>query len=405
MNKRLHICIMCSERIFEVTCGGTERFTICLGKWLYEKGYNITLVGSGYLSRVKVKHNEEIFQNMPSSEIVHVSYHITLLSSLILIPWWILKIIFIHRNDPISLIHVQDTGYAAIAAVIAAKFLKIPIILTSHGTRQEIFKFRLKGTVNKLFLKLERCIDILTIKNATNVSVQNEAMKKHFEQLFSRTIDILPIPIKCRNFQFSESNRHSVREELGVGEKEILVGYIGRFSSEKNIFSLVNAFISTTNSHRLIKLVLVGSGQQECEIKRIINKSTIQNRVIFLGIRYDIGRILSGIDIFVLPSYTEGMSTALLEAMACGRSIIASNIPANRDLLVPNKEAIMIDPYKQDELERAIYLLTQDSSLRIQLGENSKVKVSKFDEEIIFSNLICYYNSVICKNTSKSLRT
>ena len=59
---------MCSERIFEVTCGGTERFTICLGKWLYEKGYNITLVGSGYLSRVKVKHNEEIFQNMPSSK-------------------------------------------------------------------------------------------------------------------------------------------------------------------------------------------------------------------------------------------------------------------------------------------------------------------------------------------------
>jgi glycosyltransferase involved in cell wall biosynthesis len=183
-----------------------------------------------------------------------------------------------------------------------------------------------------------------------------------------------------------------------VGKKEILIGYIGRFSSEKNIFSLVNAFISTTSSHPLIKLVLIGSGQQECEIKRIINKSNIQNRVIFLGIRYDIGRILSGIDIFVLPSYTEGMSTALLEAMACGRSIICSNIPANRDLLIPNKDAIMIDPYKQDELERAIYLLTQDSSLRMQLGENSKVRVSKFDEEIIFSNLISYYNSVIYKN-------
>ena len=76
----------------------------------------------------------------------------------------------------------------------------------------------------------------------------------------------------------------------------------------------MNAFISTTNSHPLIKLVLVGSGQQECEIKRIINKSNTQNRVIFLGIRYDIGRIISGIDIFVPPSYTEGMSTALLEA-------------------------------------------------------------------------------------------
>ena len=72
-----------------------------------------------------------------------------------------------------------------------------------------------------------------------------------------------------------DSDRGRIREELGVGEKEILVGYIGRFSSEKNIFSLVNAFISTTNSHPLIKLVLVGSGQQECEIKRIINKSNI----------------------------------------------------------------------------------------------------------------------------------
>jgi glycosyltransferase involved in cell wall biosynthesis len=263
----------------------------------------------------------------------------------------------------------------------------------------------LKGTLNKLCLKLERCIDTFTVKNATKVFVQNEEMKKCFEQLFSRTIDILPIPIKCKNFQFSESDRHSVREELGVDKKEIVIGYVGRFSSEKNIFSLVNAFISTINTHPLVKLVLIGSGQQECELKRIINKSNIQKRVLFLGVRHDIGRILSGFDIFVLPSYTEGMSTALLEAMACGRSIICSNIPANRDLLVPNKEAIMFDPYRQDELERAIHLLIRDSSLRMQLGENSKVSVPKFDEEIIFSNLISYYNSVISKNISKSLRT
>ena len=65
-------------------------------------------------------------------------------------------------------------------------------------------------------------------------------------------------------------------------------------------------------------------------------------------------KILSSLDIFILPSYLEGLSIALLEAMACGRAIICSDIPANRELLTHNKEALLVNPHDPEALKQAI---------------------------------------------------
>ncbi len=151
----------------------------------------------------------------------------------------------------------------------------------------------------------------------------------------------------------------------------------------------------------LLKLILVGSGPLEAQLKKCISERGIIDKVIFCGTRYDIGKILSGFDIFVLPSYTEGLSTALLEAMASGRAVICSDIPANHELVTHNKEALLINPYNPEELERAIQLLSNDYLFRLKLGNNAKIKASQYNEDIVFPNIVQYYNELCRKKNDR----
>jgi len=403
---------MSSERIFDISYGGTERFTLCLANWLFTKNNNITLVGSRRFASITVKHyfqssiqeDQYSVEMLKDSERIYLPYAISFLCSLIVIPYCILKILFTSWKYPIDLIHVQDTGQSALIAIISGKLLKIPVILTSHGTKEEILGHRLKDLISRILLKLELRLERISMTCASSVTVVNQSIKEHFEEIIKRDIDIIQIPINSASFKFSLRARNSVREEFGVKEKEIVIGYIGRFSPEKNIPTLLRSFSNIAKCNPFVKLLLVGKGPQESELKRIVTKKNICKRVIFCGVRSDISRILSCIDIFILPSFTEGMSIALLEAMASGSSIICSRIPANCELLEHDKEAIFFDPYGEKELNQAIYQLLNDTSLRTRLAENSKIKASQFDEEIIFPRILAYYDLVISKYSKNNLK-
>ena len=87
----------------------------------------------------------------------------------------------------------------------------------------------------------------------------------------------------------------------------------------------------------------MGAGTLESQFRAFLKKRGVENKVIFCGVRYDIEKILSSLDIFVLPSYSEGMSTALLEAMASGRAVICSEIPANKALVTDYENGLLVN--------------------------------------------------------------
>ena len=131
--------------------------------------------------------------------------------------------------------------------------------------------------------------------------------------------------------------------ELGIDHETKSIGFIGRFAPEKNVMSLLKAFSKVLQNNKKIKLLLIGSGPLEPELKKFVYENRIENYVLFCGIRQDINKVLSGLDIFILPSYTEGMSISLLEAMATGCNIICSNIESNAELVSHKKEGLLIE--------------------------------------------------------------
>ena len=159
--------------------------------------------------------------------------------------------------------------------------------------------------------------------------------------------------------------------------------------------SFSNACLTVPQLH----LVLVGAGPLEQELQKYVREHKLN--VLFLGVRADVSQLLSSFDIFVLPSYTEGLSIALLEAMANGRAIICSNIDANTEIVSDGNEALIIDPNDSNSIKEAILLLAKDKDLRSSISSNARSKANSFDESLVFPKILDYYKKKIKKNTVK----
>ncbi len=300
-----------------------------------------------------------------------------------------------NRRLHIRLIHSQDTGYSALAAILAGKILRIPVILTSHGIRHKTLESILRSRLKNFLLRIEYGLDMFNIKNASKVIVVNPAIKQYLEMKSGRTVEFLPIGIKTSNFRYSAILRDQIRHELGIEDSACVVGYIGRFSCEKNLDTLVTSFAKALQNIPELMLILVGSGATEEKLKHLIVRLGIERNVLFCGVRYDINKILAGVDIFVLPSFTEGLSMSLLEAMACERAIICSDIDANRSVIIHNENGLLIDPSSPQELKQALDRLCREPDLRSNLGKRAKITALSYDEEIIFSKIYKTYESVV----------
>ena len=391
---------MTSARVFESSYGGEGKFSILLAEWLSRQDFRVTVIGSTFMNvRAANATSFKDIQNKQNSNkninIKKVSppYFIYSTSRLIMSFLWILKLISINRSFKVDLIHAQDTGYAGLAAVIAGRILKLPVVITSHGIRHITISSQLKGRLKGIFVWSEKKLDIFTCKHADLVTAVSINVKQYLENLSHREIDMIPLPIDIAKFDYSDTNRFDVRKEFGIEpSREVVIGFVGRLVPVKNPFVLLSSFSQLIRAHRSAVLLIVGTGPLESKMKEFCSEKMIEKNVIFCGARNDVGRILSAIDIFILPSTVEGMPTVILEAMACRRAIIASDIPANNKIIENGKEGLLFAPQDISSLTESIEILIKNSSLRNSLGMNAMLKVKDFDiSKVLPKMLRCYH--------------
>ena len=404
MLQQFHICLLSTGRIFGSPYGGEDKFTNALGRWLVKKDHHVTLIGlefaglrAKHLS--KVKPAKQIKTNIKQNKFRYLTY----LSRLAIWLCQVVKILLVNTANPITLIHAQDTGYTGLAAIVAGKLLRIPVLITIHGFRYKEIEseFAIHNILRKIVLPVENRLDAFAMRNANKVTVLNSQMKDYFAPFGKSEIDVIPNAISTKDFEFSSSKRDSVRIHLGIDKKANVIGFVGRFVYEKNLFTLLKSFAAAQRSHTCIKLIMVGEGPLEYRLKEYVSKIKIDKSVIFCGARSDIGSVLSAFDIFVLPSYTEGQSTALLEAISCGRAVICSDIAANREVLTKNQEAIFIDPNDSDSLKNAIELLLTNEDICTELSHRAKILSHEYDEDTIFPKYLRCYEK-LAEQQSKS---
>lgn len=143
-------------------------------------------------------------------------------------------------------------------------------------------------------------------------------------------------------FRFDVAKRREMRRELAVDDNEFLVGHVGRYCSTKNQLFLLEAFAKLLKRRPESKLVLVGSGELEGEIRRYINECEISERVMLLHNRSDIDRLQCALDVFCFPSTHEGLGIAMVEAEASGITCLVSDRIPHDGILTDHVKTLSI---------------------------------------------------------------
>ncbi len=186
------------------------------------------------------------------------------------------------------------------------------------------------------------------------------------------------------NMPFGE-RRDSIRKTLGIEDKEVVIVCVARLVKLKRhdlLIQAVRQIASTLNIH----LVIVGDGPEREELDQLVRQQTSAHKITFLGERDDVADILTAADIFTLTSDTEGLSCSILEAMAAGLPVVATNVGGNFELVTEGQNGFLVNKRSTEQITKKLQQLSESPILRKELGRESLgIARSRFDWSTTFS--------------------
>lgn len=166
-----------------------------------------------------------------------------------------------------------------------------------------------------------------------------------------------------------------VRLALGVRPDDLFLLSVGRLTGQKAHAVLIRAMADIAQRKKQLRLYIAGDGPLRRELTELIGKLELGRHVYLLGEREDIPQLLSAADMFILPSRSEGLPIALLEAMGAGLAVVATRTGGIADLVEVGVTGMLVDPDQPAALASAITRLIDDPALRRRLGQAAREKV------------------------------
>ncbi|MBV1893328.1 MAG: GNAT family N-acetyltransferase [Ilumatobacteraceae bacterium] len=173
-------------------------------------------------------------------------------------------------------------------------------------------------------------------------------------------------------------HRGEIREELGLTVDDFVVGTVANFRPQKDYPNLLGAIRLLADRDVPVRVVAVGQGPQEEEIRALAHELGLRNRLILTGFRADAVRVMAACDAFVLASKWEGLPVAVMEALALGLPIVASNVGGMAEELTDGIDALLVPPGDSGALAVAIERVVTDESLCNKLGKASLGRAPEF---------------------------
>lgn len=215
---------------------------------------------------------------------------------------------------------LADTPLAGLIDIVAAKLggaKWITVRSCNAATNSSKFKELLNSLLRPFFNMLIDC-KIAPSDLAAAYTFGKKQIDKGNVHFVNNGVDL-------NVFKFNESNRNEIRSEFSIPNDALLIGHVGRFTKQKNHEFLIRVFEEIHKLNENTYLLLVGIGELKEQILNIVNESNVKDFIIFAGLRRDVPKILSAFDLFLLPSYFEGMPNVVIEAQATGLPCLISD--------------------------------------------------------------------------------
>lgn len=284
-------------------------------------------------------------------------------------------------TEQYEIIHCHTPMGGAIGRLAARSARKkgTKVIYTAHG-----FHF-FKGAplVNWLaYYPAERWLarhtDVLITINTEDYEIAKKFKVNRIEYVPGVGID-------TDKFKNIEVNRTEKRESLGVSEDDFMIISVGELNKNKNHQVIIRAIAKLRNEK--IKYVLCGQGPLETELRELAKELDVENQVKFLGFRKDVPDLMKVADLFAFPSYREGLSLSLMEAMASGLPVVCSEIRGNTDLIEDGKGGYLVEPSDVEGFAKYIKELIEDSRLKSEFGDFNHKKIENYSIENVMKEV------------------
>lgn len=239
-------------------------------------------------------------------------------------------------------VHWCITSFSSLAPIIFAYRAGVPVrILHSHNSN-------CRGIHNKILHRLFRPVanSLATCKMACSEYAANWCFGNSKAMIIRNGIE-------TEMFNFNLNFRSAKRAELKISGNTCVVGHVGRFDPVKNHKKLISIFIEFLKLNQDSLLCLIGKGKLRKEIEELAKKYNIYDKILFLGERSDVNRVLQAIDIFVMPSVFEGLPYVLIEAQASGLPCVVSDTTDNTVKITPGLHFLSLT---QSDVEWAGYI-------------------------------------------------
>ena len=243
---------------------------------------------------------------------------------------------FCHCHSPIG----------GVVARIAGHRTKTKVIYTAHGFHfyqgAPVMNWLVYYPVEKM---LSRWTDVL-------ITINHEDYKLAKKKFKMKKLTYVPgIGIDTQREGLSQKEKEEKRKELGIPQDAFLITNAAEFTPNKNQKTVIEAIEQLHNPN--IYFVMCGIGEKKAELEQYVKEHGLEEHIRFVGFRNDLHEILQTSDCFVLSSFREGLSVALMEAMAEGLPVVCGRIRGNVDLIKDGKGGLLVSPENKEDYEAA----------------------------------------------------
>jgi len=362
-----------------------KKFLLPLVDEMEDQGYEVHVACSKDEIGQELSAKGYVIHHIPFSRNMNVFSHMKSL----------MKLIGLIRQEKYSIIHAH-TPVASLIGRLAAKFTRTPLtVYTAHGFyfHEHMSKstYAIAYSIEKVWARLFS--DYVFFQSIEDYQL---AVKKKFKK--PDKLVHINNGVSSERFDPEEYDRDSVRVKNDLKDK-IVFTFIGRLVIEKGVRELIEAFSKISENRDDVVLMVIGGGvtgdRDGINIENLVNAqpAEVQSKVKLMGLRDNIPELLSASDVFVLPSYREGLPRSIIEAMAMGKPVIATDIRGCREEVFEGINGYLCKAKSASSLASAFEKMLENDDVRLELGRNSRdLFLKEFDEKKVLERQMNVFN-------------
>jgi glycosyltransferase involved in cell wall biosynthesis len=300
------------------------------------------------------------------------------------------------RRHDVEIIHaLMDYSTNTASAYLVSKATDTPFVYNVQGMGTRTGKFVVDALADGYDWTIERLIS----RDAKKLILPSKSVISRTRKLgvADSKVVVIPTGVDCKRFDPKrpevERKAAELRNDFDIGQDDFVIGYVGRLVPAKGLPYLLTAVNQIKHEFPNVVLLVVGDGPQRAELE--LKAKDLNLKTAFAGYQTDTPPYYSLMDVFVLPSFFEGLSGVVLEAMAMEKSVVATNVGGTSDLVTYGENGFLVPIKNAEKIASTLKRLVANESLRVQMGKRGREIVEKsFQWDVIVDKVEAVYKEV-----------